>query len=55
MIWQQINDGWFQYHYCTNCGFKHFRPEKRLPRKCPQCNEPRNGKRTSEIEKESDI
>lgn len=37
--WQEINDGWFNYHYCTNCGYKHFDPEEKvLPRRCPNCN-----------------
>lgn len=37
--WQEWNDGWFNYHYCTNCGFKHFNPnEKVLPTYCPNCH-----------------
>lgn len=47
MKWQEINDGWFTYHYCTNCGHKHFNPGKPLPRKCPQCQEPREPRRTT--------
>lgn len=37
--WQEWDDGWFCYHYCTNCGYKHFNPEEKvLPRRCPNCN-----------------
>lgn len=37
--WRQWHDGWFTYHYCTNCGYKHFEPgEKVLPTNCPNCH-----------------
>lgn len=42
--WRQWHDGWFTYHYCTNCGYKHFNPEEKvLPSRCPNCNKPMKG------------
>ena len=35
--WIEMNDGWFQYHYCSECGFKYFNSDSLLPTMCPKC------------------
>ena len=36
--WIEMNDGWFQYHYCPECGVRHFNPGSPLPAMCPECH-----------------
>lgn len=48
--WRQWHDGWFTYHYCTSCGYKHFNPEEKvLPRRCPNCNKLMEGRGDNDI------
>lgn len=32
--WVEFNDGWFRYHYCSNCGFRTMEPGN----DCPSCH-----------------
>ena len=42
--WVPFNDEWFNYFYCSECGFKDFNGENE---KCPHCGAILCGRRTA--------